>query len=149
MADSNTQTYEALILLAQNAAADLAAAVEHVKGILTRHHAEILVLKKWDERKLAYPIRGQKRGIYLLSYFKAPTAQLTPIDRDFTLSENITRALITRADHVGEVELDLAKRDENIAVEAKLREHKAEADAPAAEAEGKPADVQTEANDAK
>jgi len=124
MAETTPQMYEALILLSQNAAADLAAAVEFVRATLTRHHAEVLVLRKWDERKLAYPIRGQKRGIYLLAYFKVSGPLMAAIDRDFTLSENIARALILRADHVGEVELELAKREETLPVEVKLRETK-------------------------
>ena len=33
---------------------------------------KILVIKKWDERKLAYEINGQKRGTYIIAYFTAP-----------------------------------------------------------------------------
>jgi len=30
-------------------------------------------MRKWDERRLAYEIKKQKRGLYILCYFKAPT----------------------------------------------------------------------------
>lgn len=131
MVDLPKRLYEGLFLLSQQASTDLAAAVEHVQNILTRHQAEILVLRKWDERKLAYPIRGQKRGIYLLAYFKAPPSEVAGIDRDCVLSETVLRALIIHAPHVGEVELELAKREAHLGIETRLR---SEADKAPAEA---------------
>ena len=124
MSDKTIRLYEGLFLLSQNATADLAAAVEHIRNILTRHEAEILVLRKWDERKLAYPIRGQKRGLFILAYFKAPSSMLGAIDRDCVLSESILRSMVIKADHVGDVELELAKKEENLTIEIKLKENK-------------------------
>jgi small subunit ribosomal protein S6 len=34
---------------------------------------KILSSRRWDERRLAYPIKGQNRGTYLLVYFSRPT----------------------------------------------------------------------------
>ncbi len=122
MAAPTARLYEGLFLLNQNFAADLPAATEHVKTILERHQAEIVLLKKWDDRKLAYPVRGQKRGTYLLAFFNAPTNQIIAIDRDCNLSEQVQRALIIKAEHVGETELEAARRDETVAqTEARLR----------------------------
>ncbi|MEX0775597.1 MAG: 30S ribosomal protein S6 [Phycisphaeraceae bacterium] len=122
MAEIRTRLYEGLILLSQSAAGDLNAALEHVRGLLERHQAKIEVIRKWDERKLAYTIKGHKRGTYLLTYFYAPSNQIIAIDRDFNLSEQVLRTLIIAADHVGEVELDLARRGEEITkTEAALR----------------------------
>ncbi len=64
-------TYEGFFLFPQAAATDLQAAVEHVKELLARIDAEIISFSKWDERRLAYEIKGNKRGIYFLTYFKA------------------------------------------------------------------------------
>lgn len=103
--------YEGLFLLTQQAAMDLAVGTEHIKTILDRAGAEILILRKWDERKLAYTVKGQKRGTYLLSYFKAKSAQVANIDRDCNLSEQVLRAMVLRADHVGDVELELIGKE--------------------------------------
>ncbi len=131
MTQPTSRLYEGLFLLNQNFAADLPAATEHVKGILERHQAEIVLLKKWDERKLAYAVRGQKRGTYLLAYFNAPTNQVIAIDRDCNLSEQVQRALILKADHVGEPEIEGARRDETSAqTEARLRGDTEEGEAP-------------------
>ncbi len=135
MAEHPIRLYEGLFLLAQSATADLAAATEAVRNMITRHGGEILILRKWDERKLAYPIRGQKRGLYLITYFKAPSSALTAIDRDAVLSEIVLRAMVIKADHVGDIELELAKKEENLTVEIKLREEKPAAK-PAIDADG-------------
>ncbi|MCK6477813.1 MAG: 30S ribosomal protein S6, partial [Phycisphaerales bacterium] len=86
-------TYEAMFLLSQAVAADLGGAVEHIKEIISRGHGEILAMRKWDDRRLAYEIDGQKRGVYILVYFKAPNDQLGHIERDCNLSEKVLRVL--------------------------------------------------------
>jgi len=97
--------YEAMFLLPGPASNDLEAAQKLVRGIIERHHGKIQVLKKWDERKLAYEVKRQKRGLYVLAYFKAPGASVSAIYRDVDLSDDILRVLITRADHLNEQEM--------------------------------------------
>ena len=101
--------YEGLFLVSQNAATDLNAAIEHVKQILTRAEAEIVGVARFDERKLAFPVKGQRRGTYIISLFRCNRANLAHIERDSNLSEQILRSLVTRADHVGDVELEMFK----------------------------------------
>jgi small subunit ribosomal protein S6 len=102
---------------------DLAGAVDYVREILTRANAEILFVRKWDERRLAYPIKGQKRGLYILALFRVAGVQLPNIERDCNLSEKVLRALVTRADHMGDVEIELAiKEADKTVTEIKLRE---------------------------
>lgn len=110
MAAPVVSLYEGLFLVSQNAATDLNAAIEHVKQILTRAEAEIVGIARFDERKLAFPVKGQRRGTYIISLFKCNRANLAHIERDSNLSEQILRSLVTRADHVGEVELEMFKK---------------------------------------
>ena len=63
--------YEGMFLLSQQSAADLTAAVAQMREIFNRAQAEVVGLYKWDERKLAYPIAGQRRGVFLLGMFRA------------------------------------------------------------------------------
>jgi len=98
--------YEGMFLLGQNASADLEAGLKLVRGIIERHGAEVLLLKKWDERKLLYEIGSQKRGTYVISYFKAPRASVTALERDVKLNEEIVRVLITTADHLNQKEME-------------------------------------------
>ena len=119
--------YEGMFLFPQSASADLAGAVDHVKSILARSEAEIVSLVKWDERRLAYDIKGNKRGIYLLAYFKAPAANLARIERDCNLSEQLLRSMVLRAEHVAAEVMENAEGQQRLADELKLRSEEAAA----------------------
>ena len=52
--------------------------------------------RQWDERRLAYPVDGHKKGTYLLTYFKTDGAQLKEIVADCHLSDVVLRELILK-----------------------------------------------------
>jgi small subunit ribosomal protein S6 len=92
--------YEALFLFGVTATADVDGALKTVESIVKNHGGEILLLRKWDERKLAYEVKKNKRGLYVLCFYKGPGTSVDKISRDVNLSENILRVLITDADHL-------------------------------------------------
>ena len=97
----NTHQYEALFLLNPSyATGSWETAKQEVEHILHRANAEILHVRKWDERRLAYEIGGQKRGVYVLAFFKCEGPKVAGIERDVQLSENILRCLVLKADHL-------------------------------------------------
>jgi small subunit ribosomal protein S6 len=65
-----------------------------IKKILKKAGAEIVSMRKWDERRLAYGIRGKNRGTYILCYFHADGQKVRQIERDARLSESIMRVLV-------------------------------------------------------
>ena len=52
--------------------------------------------RQWDERRLAYPIGGHKKGTYLLTYFRTDGSNLKDIVADCHLSDLILRELILK-----------------------------------------------------
>jgi len=91
----STRNYEAMFILDNNAAtADFEGTSGHVDAILEKHGATIVQKEKWDERKLAYEIKGQRRGTYYLTYFSAVPAAISKITEDAQLSETILRHLV-------------------------------------------------------
>src|SRR5262245_33482801 len=70
--------------------------VKHVHDILIKHHSEIVASRQWDERRLAYPVDGHKKGTYLLTYFRTDGANLKEIVADCHLSDVILRELILK-----------------------------------------------------
>jgi small subunit ribosomal protein S6 len=84
---------------------DLAAAKAEVERILKRAEAEIIVCRRWDERKLAYSIGGCKRGLYLLAFFRADPLRVREIERDIRLSEKVVRAMVLKADWMTEARM--------------------------------------------
>lgn len=98
--------YEAMFLLPAPAASDVDGSIKTVRGIVERHGGKILVIKKWDERKLMYEIKKQKRGLYVIVYFTATGEAIAPIERDVNLSEDVIRVLVTDAAHLNETEMN-------------------------------------------
>jgi small subunit ribosomal protein S6 len=95
--------YEAMFLIdSAEAAKDWDGIIELITKMLTKIDAQVVLLKKWDERPLAYAIKKCTRGTYILSYFKADGRKITELERDVLLSERIMRALILRVDHMTE-----------------------------------------------
>jgi small subunit ribosomal protein S6 len=90
-------TYEGMFLLdSTKAATAWEDTVKHVHDILTKHSSEIVASRQWDERRLAYPIEGHKKGTYLLTYFKTEGGKLNDIVADCHLSDLILRELILK-----------------------------------------------------
>jgi small subunit ribosomal protein S6 len=79
-----------------------------IRTILERAEAEIVSMRKWDERKLAYNIRGRTRGTYILCYFRAGGDKIQEIERDVRLSERIMRVLVLNAEHITQQDIEKA-----------------------------------------
>lgn len=86
------RTYEAMVLLDNREVKQgWQALKDQVCGLFTKHGASIKSAKRWDERRLAYPIKHQLRGTYMLAYFEAETSELTAIRRELDYAEAVFR----------------------------------------------------------
>ena len=103
----NRKLYEAMFLVdSDEASADWDGVNSAIKKILERAGAEIVSMRKWDERRLAYDIDGKSRGAYILCYFRAEGEKLRDIERDVQLSERIMRVLILCAEHLTQEDIE-------------------------------------------
>lgn len=110
--------YECMFLLDTNkVAGDVPAAAKQLHALLERNQAEVLASRPWDERRLAYPINGHKKGLYYLTYFRSEGKNIAGIEHDCTLHETIMRALILKIDpkHV-DIMLQLARDEHAVAL---------------------------------
>lgn len=123
--------YEGMFLVSPSDAADLGSVVDHIKEVIARGEGELISLKKWDERRLAYEIKKNKRGVYFLAYFAADPVNIEVIERACNLSERILRVMFTRADHLSMDEMQAADGQADLAAEAQLRRAEAETEATA------------------
>jgi small subunit ribosomal protein S6 len=55
---------------------------------------KMLASRLWEERRLAYPINGHKKGTYWLTYFAINSDQISAINRQSQLNEAIIRSLV-------------------------------------------------------
>lgn len=91
--------YECMLLFnanayARNPAAAAAAAEDAVGAV----DGEIKVSRLWNEQKLAFPIKGQRKGVYWLVYFSAETTLLPKLNRVCQLNDMILRHLVIKLD---------------------------------------------------
>ena len=98
--------YEAMFLFPPPGTVDVDGMINMARGIIERHGGTILHIKKWDERKLSYEIKRQKRGTYIIAYYKGPGPSVSAIERDVNLSEDVLRVLITDASHLSQKEME-------------------------------------------
>lgn len=114
-----TRTYESMFLIDNDAVrAGWASAKASVAELIGKHGGKVLTSRRWDERRLAYPIRHRRRATYLLAYCEIAPERLVGLRRDLDISETVLRYLITSVDAVPpkEVELDAAERAEGFSV---------------------------------
>jgi small subunit ribosomal protein S6 len=91
--------YECMFLLdTTKVAGDVPNAAKQLHALLERNGAEILVSRPWHEQRLSYPIKGHKKGLYYLTYFRAEGKVMENLERDLMLSELILRYLILHVD---------------------------------------------------
>jgi small subunit ribosomal protein S6 len=111
------QLYETLFLLDS---AKLAAEPDAVRGqlhtLLERYGATIDVSRPWDDRKLAYPIKKQKKGAYHIIYYRIDSLKQADIERDLKLNENLLRHMTLLVDEKwAEAVMDAARNDHGAA----------------------------------
>jgi len=94
------RAYEGMFLFDPAAAVEWSNVEDEIRRLIGRAGGELVVCKRWDERRLAYEIRGRKRACYVLTYFRAPSDRIAGLERDVQLSEHVLRCLILRVDHM-------------------------------------------------
>ena len=118
--------YEAMFLVdSAQAASDWDGVNTAIKNILERAEAEVVSIRKWDERRLAYEIKGKARGTYILCYFKAEGERIKQIERDVQLSERIMRVLILCADSISQEDIE---KDTSVMLAEKPKEAQVKAE---------------------
>ena len=125
MSDKKNRMYEGLFLFPQNAIADMQSASDHVMALLARADAEVVSFKKWDDRRLAYEIKGNKRGVYFQAFFRCEPTRLEDLERNCNLSEQLLRSLVIRADHMNAEDIEAAEGRSALADEIKVRSEQA------------------------
>ena len=129
------RTYEGMFLLdSAQAVKDWEATVGVVTGILERYGAKMALNGKWDERKLAYPIKKKNFGVYHFWTFEVGGDVLEKLNFELRTSDVVLRSLTLNLDRELKRKRKLdKKRDERQAKKAAKKAAAAEAAAAADE----------------
>jgi small subunit ribosomal protein S6 len=91
--------YEGMFILDSNRyARDAAGVVSQIPSTVEQMGGQVLASRLWEERRLAYPIKGHRKGTYWLTYFKLDGNQVTNLERQFQLNESVVRSLFLKID---------------------------------------------------
>jgi small subunit ribosomal protein S6 len=67
-----------------------------ITSLIEKSKGSILKTDTWGIKKLAYPIKHQENGFYIVVYFKSGTEILAEIDRINKINDKILRHLIVK-----------------------------------------------------
>ena len=130
--------YECMFIFNANAyARNPAGAAKGVEDLVNNVDGEILASRLFDERKLAYPINGHRKGVYWLTYARLDHSSLPKFNRACKLNDIVLRHMV--------VKLDPRLVDTMVAVaQGKITpgEEEKKEDKPAENAEEKPAEAE-------
>lgn len=101
----NRKLYEGMFLVDSAQAADWDATKAVLEGVLKRANAEVVEMKKWDDRRLAYEVDKKARGAYILCYFHADCDKIQEVEKGVQLSEQIMRVLILSTEQMSDSDM--------------------------------------------
>lgn len=89
--------YETLFVLKPTLTEEEATAqVEVMKTLLEKNGAEIILLKNYGPKNLAYEIKKNKRGVFVNIFFKAPTDTVKELERVYRITEDIIKFMTVK-----------------------------------------------------
>jgi len=130
--------YETVIIAQANLAEeDMTGLIDRYSSIITGRQGAVVKVDRWGTRKLAYDIRKQTRGTYVLYDFAGTSDVVTELERNLKIDDNVLKFMTIMTDP----ETTAEKIMKEIAALAKKEEVVEEAEAPAEAATETPADA--------
>ena len=93
--------YETMFVLNANLDEEtLNSTIESINGILTSNGANVLDTAKWGKKELAYEIKKNSEGIYVLINFEANPALIKELERVYRITDEVIKFIVVRKDEV-------------------------------------------------
>jgi len=91
--------YECMFIFDSNAyARDAGGVSSRIPKMVEKCGGEMLASRLWFEQRLAYPIKGQRKGTYWLTFFRMDSTRLAEFNRECQLDDNILRHMTLKVD---------------------------------------------------
>ncbi|MDA1190644.1 MAG: 30S ribosomal protein S6 [Candidatus Poribacteria bacterium] len=89
-----TRTYETVFILRPTLSeTEVDEYVTAVKTLIAQNENEVVKVDLWGRRKLAYPIRRYRDGVFVYMIFTGKPAFVTELNRQYQITEDIIRFL--------------------------------------------------------
>ena len=95
--DTRLQDYEMVFILSPEVADEaLEGKIEGINQFITGRSGVIESVEQWGKKKLAYPIKQQLEGNYVLAKFKLSPARCKELEANLKISEEVLRHLLIK-----------------------------------------------------
>ena len=89
--------YENIVILnASLSDEEIETASGKIKDLIANSGGEILKTDVWGRRKLAYEIKKQKKGFYLLLVFKSPSAAIRKLEDYYKVFDPVVKYMVIK-----------------------------------------------------
>src|SRR4030043_956241 len=72
------------------------AAITKIKDLISGHGGEVIKVDIWGRKKLAYEIKKQKKGLYVLLFYKTPPATLKKLEEFYKVLDAVLKFMIIK-----------------------------------------------------
>ncbi len=89
--------YEGMFIIKQDLDKDLKKkTLDFISAAITKEGGNVKDISEWGRNKLAYKIKRQNEGLYVLSHFSLPQEKLDKVQKSYNLNEEILKTLIIK-----------------------------------------------------
>lgn len=86
------RTYETIFIVHPEVAGDdLDGVIEKYQTVLTDQGGKVLKIDNWGTKTLAYPVKKQGRGTYVLAIFEAQPDIISEFERRMRIDDNVIK----------------------------------------------------------
>lgn len=106
--------YETVLIARQDVSAtQVESLADQFEGFLTAEGGEIARREYWGLRNLAYRIKKNRKGHYVLLNFSAPASAVHEMERNMRLSDDVLRFMTVRTEELPEgASIVMQRKDE-------------------------------------
>ncbi|MHB8481789.1 MAG: 30S ribosomal protein S6 [Nitrospiria bacterium] len=69
---------------------------EKVRNVVEKNGGQITKTENWGKKKLAYEVKKEKKGTYVLSHIKGPGALVSELERNLKIQDGVLKFLTVK-----------------------------------------------------
>jgi small subunit ribosomal protein S6 len=77
---------------------DIEKQLSKITSLLEKEECKVTDIDKWGSRRLAYPIKKQENGYYVIVYFNGNSDIIKELDRVNKINDKVLRHLIVKSE---------------------------------------------------
>ena len=91
------QNYESMVIVRSTLSEEeINAALGKIREMIEKTGGTVLQSENWGKRRLAYEIKGEKKGAYLLFRFRTDGKLISQLEHQYRLDESILKFITVR-----------------------------------------------------